>query len=495
MASVTRRLTLVVVTLMLVTALSAAQAQGLSRPLTLDDKMESQIERAVVYIEVDMPSSVESGSGFFVTPDVVLTNHHVVESFLTKQNARLTVRLFSGTTETKLFAGEVLAYDKDMDLALVRVKGAPTNITPLRIHTDLPPKQLQLFSFGFPLGTQLDSSKRGPNVSLRRGYVSRIIDDGQAIEADLRIDHGNSGGPVVDDQGLVRGVVEAIAGSDDNKSYACIIITGPTVISFCKAKGARVVLNNGQTLDTTTQLPQPVQQIGGETQAPRANVGQDVLRTFFSVGYELRISTLVPKMLVNQSSRYTADILKSSRSNQAVLQANLASLGAPRNLQQQAEELAKLLGQATVDPKLLATRADTLERGCDEWVKSVPREHKYNYDFGAWLTELSLGLIAVDQDLESCAYYLKGARDAHANPEILTVLERIQTNLGAMPKSGDSPEKQAIRKDADRLMAIGYLATTGGNNPLPKYRGQTPPATQPTPPPSSGNNRLHLPTF
>jgi hypothetical protein len=460
---------------------AAASAQPAERAQQLDTAVETGIENATAYIaiEYDKPNStrhyIESGTGFFVTPTCLITNYHVIAAALTAPTARTSVRVFSGTRDSRLFEGQVLKYDSRADLALVGLKGANLPaVKPLQIHPDLPGKQTQVFAFGFPLGTMLDRSANGPNVCLRRGYVSRLIDDGRSIEADLNIDKGISGGPLVDEQGVVRGVVRAMAGSDYNRNFAALAVSSPVLLRFCQGAGVAVTLRGGELL--APGVPQAAQ--GPEpAPRPRASLSEDVLRAYFAVGSALRLSALVPTILAREKQDYTPGLKQSSVNNADLVLANLQRIQAPSELIHRARELSRLLGQSKSRPGEVSERSVVLEQACDEWAATVETYEKLNYDLGAWLTELSLGLLDIKggRDARACETFLQAAQAQNAIAEVLVLLKSIQTNLAALAKQDTDAVRRAIGKDADRLIGIGYLATTtSGHNSAPKSSPATP---------------------
>ena len=475
-----------------VAALSPAGAQG-GRVLRLDEAVEQRIESAVAYVSVlyqkreSSEAYAESGSAFFVNDTLLVTNHHVIASALEARAARVEIRVFSGTRQAQLLPVEIVKADSTLDLALLRIKQPVGGVEPLPIAPDLPGKQTEVYAFGFPLGTMLDKSANGPNVSLRRGYVSRLLDDGRYVEADVNIDKGVSGGPLVDAEGAVRGVIRSIAGSHYNQTYAGIAIASPLLLEFCKANGCRVVLKGGQVLEPGTELPPALVLPEEKPQRPRTELGEDVLRAYFGAGSELRLNTLVPRFLVERKSGYDADILRTSQTNIAALIAHLTKLDAPPALVAECRALAELLGKQQVRPEQLVERADQLEKRCDEWVREAGEERRLNYDLGAWLTELSVGLISADQDLRTCARFQEAAQKYGASPEVSALLERLAAGLRG-EKGGSSDERRkALQKDADRLMAIGYLASaSGGLNPPVK------PGTEGPPPAAGSRNRINL---
>lgn len=127
------------------------------------------------------------GSGVLISSDgYILTNHHVAGS-----TGRVRVRWPDGTDTT----GEVIRGDPRRDVALVKTqaKSAPLSIRAA---------PAQLGETVFAVGTPLD--KQFANT-LTRGIVSatRLIDGLSVIQSDVAIDHGSSGGPLLDEKGQI----------------------------------------------------------------------------------------------------------------------------------------------------------------------------------------------------------------------------------------------------------------------------------------------------
>jgi hypothetical protein len=472
-----RTILLTLVALLALLALTAAvQAQSANKMLQLDEQVAQRVEKAVAYVSVEYqkPNStrryIESGSGFFVAPGQLITNHHVVAEGLVAASAEIKVRIFSGTDDSRFYSAEVVKTDPQADLALLHVIGDLPPIQPMQIDAQCPAKQSAVFGFGFPLGTMLDRSTNGPNVCLRRGYVSRMINNGTNIEADLNIDKGISGGPLVDETGTVRGVIRAMAGSDYNRSFAGISVASPLLLNFCQNAGLRVTLRDGQAVEPGNGNTMPTS-VGTEpAPRPRAGFAEDVLRTFFTAGSALRLSSLVPQMLVAENAGYSSDIRESSHSNANLVLATLKKAAAPEELVERARELALIVASPRSEPRLVGEKATVLEQACDEWITVAQAEEKLNYDLGAWLTELSLGLLDVKQgkDVRACSYFVLQAEKQQATNEVMAVLKRLQANLGTL-RAGDSEDvRREIARDADRLIGIGYLATS--NDGLNQYQ-------------------------
>ena len=452
--------------LLALTVATAVQAQQpVERTLRLEEKLEYGVENAVAYVAVQYtkPNSprryLESGTGFFVAANNLVTNHHVVAAALQDPNAQIRVRVFSGTEQSRFYPASIVMTDPRTDLALLAVQGDLPAIQPVEISPELPHRQTGVFAFGFPLGTMLDKSVNGPNVCLRRGYVSRTINDGGTIESDLNIDKGISGGPLVDEEGIVRGVVRAMTGSDFNKNFAAISVSSPVLLDFCSKAGTRVTLRGGQVVEPGTRvtaLPQ-----GQPEPEPRPIAGvatsQGVLRAYFALGSALRLTSLVPRILLSEQLGYSAEIRQTSQSNAELVAGNLEKVKAPVDLRKQAQELSLLLVNPAAPLQAACTKAVSLEEACDGWVKGAEEPARLNYSFGAWLTELSLGCLDLQADLRNCAYFVGAAQRWGTDPMVIRQLGRLRQQLAVLQMLDNDATRKMVTRMADGLIGLGSL--------------------------------------
>lgn len=136
-----------------------------------------------------------TGSGFIVAAGAVMTNAHVVR-FCTRMTAR---NAAGQTVEARLRAA-----DTRRDLAILVV---PADFGPPLAFRESPPVQLgeSVITYGFPLSGLLSS---GP--SLTTGSISALSglrDNPAQFQISAPVQPGNSGGPLLDAQGNVAGIV------------------------------------------------------------------------------------------------------------------------------------------------------------------------------------------------------------------------------------------------------------------------------------------------
>lgn len=145
------------------------------------------------------------GSGFFIdSQGYLLTNYHVIESQVDPEYegySRLYIKL-SGNYKERIPA-KVIGWDKIFDIALLKVSVKPKTI----------------FYFGserkYSPGTPIIAigSPGGLENSITSGIISaqgrKFFQMGTALQVDVPVNHGNSGGPILDTDNNLVGVVFA----------------------------------------------------------------------------------------------------------------------------------------------------------------------------------------------------------------------------------------------------------------------------------------------
>lgn len=171
---------------------SRGESLSLKRPTPVAFASRKEMFSALITAVVTVESTKGHGSGFIITNDgYLLTNHHVVGD-----ESHVKVRLQQGFT----LDAQVVKLNKDADLALLKVTAS--ELPALRIGSD---SGLMVGEEVFAIGTPVDASL-GQSVS--RGILSgrRDIDGRSLLQTDVSMNPGNSGGPLVDEQGDVVGI-------------------------------------------------------------------------------------------------------------------------------------------------------------------------------------------------------------------------------------------------------------------------------------------------
>jgi len=152
--------------------------------------LEDVISRAMPAL-IRVETAGGFGSGFFITPDTMLTNVHVVGG-----NSTVTIRRPDGTTMT----ARVDVTAPELDIAVIRVNHADPNQPILPIGSGIHARAGQeVMALGTPLGLQ---------NTVTRGIVSAVREVGglTMVQTDAAINPGNSGGPLLDRAGRVIGI-------------------------------------------------------------------------------------------------------------------------------------------------------------------------------------------------------------------------------------------------------------------------------------------------
>ena len=139
-----------------------------------------------------------SGTGFFITEDgYLITNNHVVEG------AREVSIILSDGTEQR---ATIVGTDIYSDIAVLKTDGNVPAVAKLGNSSVLQPGE-SVIAIGSPLGNFKNTvtvgvvSATGRAIETRNGYQ---IED--LIQTDAAINHGNSGGPLVNLAGEVIGI-------------------------------------------------------------------------------------------------------------------------------------------------------------------------------------------------------------------------------------------------------------------------------------------------
>jgi len=227
---------------------TATQKAGSTQQTTVNKSSNELSTADLVKLAEDAVVRIETnggvGTGFVVdSGGYILTNNHVVLGATGRISNTIRVTLSDGD----VVAATVVGTDSRADLALIKIDR--TGLKALQF-ADL--DTVLIGQDVVAIGYALDLKQgEGPSYSVTRGIVSqknRAIDEGGpailgAVQTDAAINHGNSGGPLLNLFGEVVGVNTALApdpttgGTADGIGFAVGSNTARAVFEQLKANG------------------------------------------------------------------------------------------------------------------------------------------------------------------------------------------------------------------------------------------------------------------
>ena len=202
-----------------------------------------------------------SGTGFFVSPDgIFLTAAHVVEG-----SSRIAVK-----TDDAFWPAHVLRIDHVNDVAVLRV-AVERNVSWIPLgDSGMVRMGESVFKVGFP-----NIELQGIEPKLTRGEISSITglqDDPRSFQVSVPVQPGNSGGPLVNLQGQVVGLV--IARLDDRAAFAASGTLPQNVNYAIKSAYVRTLLDTIPNADAgSVQQAQATQTFDQLVETARSAVG------------------------------------------------------------------------------------------------------------------------------------------------------------------------------------------------------------------------------
>ena len=228
------------------------------KKLTLEE-----VSKSTAFIISGIGNNMTTGSGFFITKSLLVTNSHVVESAVVRHNIKIvTVETQQGIKDV----GFVFAEDRKNDLAIIK--------TIKKTHKYLKPGKYNEVKMGdeiFVLG-----SPQGFVGTLSKGIVSakRKGKDFQMLQITAPISLGSSGSPVLSKDLKVIGIVVALLKRGQNINFAVPVTYLKKLIKANKKKLVQIDKLNLEKIVKDNKAITPV-----ESEELRE------LRTYFEKGF------------------------------------------------------------------------------------------------------------------------------------------------------------------------------------------------------------------
>ncbi|MGH3079075.1 MAG: S1C family serine protease, partial [Gaiellaceae bacterium] len=190
---------------------STATTEGLTIGQVYD-----RAHKGVVEISAGGGSSRAQGSGFvYDRAGHVITNQHVVEGA-----SSISVRFSDGSTHS----ADLVGTDPSTDLAVLEVDAPLSLLEPLRLGDSSEVAVGDaVVAMGSPFGLEGTVTSGIVSALHRQMTAPNNFTINDSIQTDAAINHGNSGGPLLDGQGRVIGVnaqIESESGGNDGVGFA-----------------------------------------------------------------------------------------------------------------------------------------------------------------------------------------------------------------------------------------------------------------------------------
>ena len=193
---------------------------------------------ATVYLEMknSTGTTLSFGSGFFVKPNQIVTNFHVIEGA-----AQGTAKLVGKDARYQIEG--IIATDKDNDLAVLKVTAY--GVTPLSLgDSDTVNIGAKVYVAGNPKG--LEGTFSDGLISRRERHPKK------RLQMTAPISPGSSGGPVLNSKGQVIGISVSVHRALDAQNLNFAIPSNYLKALLAKGQPARPLSQNNQSISAET---------------------------------------------------------------------------------------------------------------------------------------------------------------------------------------------------------------------------------------------------
>jgi putative serine protease PepD len=191
-----------------------------SEPVASNELSAAEIyeraSKAVVEISAGGGGGRAQGSGFVFDEDGhIVTNQHVVAG-----SSSISVSFWNGVE----LPAQLVGTDPSTDLAVVRVDASPSLLEPVQLGDSSTVRVGDsVLALGSPFGLEGTLTSGIVSALHREMTAPNNFTITNTIQTDAAINHGNSGGPLVDRRGRVIGVnaqIESESGGSDGVGFA-----------------------------------------------------------------------------------------------------------------------------------------------------------------------------------------------------------------------------------------------------------------------------------
>ncbi len=239
---------------------------------TITDVVTMLDQATVLIVAGDGVRKMGSGSGFFIGPDLIVTNRHVVEAS-PKGHVIVVNKALGGARKGKVIATSANSNLGEQDYALIKMMGDPFSH-----HLSLSKsgaKGQQIYAAGYPsifmetdehfLKLLAGMATAAPDMVLTQGIVTVLQDSPSGNRMVLHsadISPGNSGGPLADKCGRVIGVNTFVKTSSEQQVRLNFALKSDSLLSFLSAQGVTFDQQDAPCMTTA-----PVNETVNQTEA------------------------------------------------------------------------------------------------------------------------------------------------------------------------------------------------------------------------------------
>ena len=233
--------------LLLIAALALPQA-GRADPADIDAAARGVVRVVIVGSDGREVFPVSHGSGFAVTPTMIVTNAHVLREALQDDTLRIGIVPSEGADAAYARA---VAVNPRNDLALIEITDSPLRLPPLTIASGPSGDMGEVSAVGYPMnvdqaqGLEIGDIFRAQPPVKSRGFLSGARPSRQfdTMLHTAPIARGNSGGPLLDGCGRVLGVNSFGADSGGSDAEFFFAVSTRELLPFLQQNGIEASVN------------------------------------------------------------------------------------------------------------------------------------------------------------------------------------------------------------------------------------------------------------
>lgn len=221
----------------------------LNRNINLDN-----IYNSVVYVESVYQDTVNSGSGFVYKVDndknYIITSYHVIQGYLD-------IYVYNNNKEKQ--KADIVVYDDYTDIAVLSIEDT-LGLKEISIgNSDKVRISDEIYVVGTPLNIDYINTISDGIITFNNRKIVVSNDDEKrtfnTIQVDAKVDNGNSGGPLLDENGKVIGMMFTKEDNVDGISFALPInLVMDIVAKLEKKELKKTTLGANMCNSTNTQI-------------------------------------------------------------------------------------------------------------------------------------------------------------------------------------------------------------------------------------------------